>query len=286
MADLQLKSQLPDIARKIKSGSKLFEKYRTKRGFAINADEQLHELLHAGPRGVQSPYNKLVLRLGEEFAKGDDECIARFNQISVDIERLIDQLALRLDNAEGEQGVVFDPEVEQEWESELHDTLEEKMRKGKSALSEFVQRRWKITPTVLLGSPVNHSSLRRMHGSPYCPGALRLQRDLNASILDVATTLPNGESFRCEECGLELKDLELPQQNHSEEGWTAVARTHVRASISLKDRRAWFMCVECQCLGREHYTVSVRALIHHLKEHVKLKKLRDRLDAARSTVVL
>lgn len=71
MGDLQLKNQLPIIARSIKSGGKLFEKYRSKRGYAVNADEQLQELLNSGPRTVQSPYNKLVNRLGEPFASGD-----------------------------------------------------------------------------------------------------------------------------------------------------------------------------------------------------------------------
>src|SRR5690606_22294536 len=73
MGDLQLRNQIPVIARSIKSGGKLFEKYRSKRGYAVNADSPLQELLQSGPRTVQSPYNKLVNRLGEGFASGDGE---------------------------------------------------------------------------------------------------------------------------------------------------------------------------------------------------------------------
>jgi hypothetical protein len=150
---------------------------------------------------------------------------------------------------------------------------------GRMALEGLAER--------LLKMPITEWKKPDPEDYPYCDGALRLQHHHTASVECVASRDANGFGFTCNDCGLDLKDFELPQTAWSDVEWTRVAKYHMMASLSMEDRRAWYKCPICNELGDDAQIVlAARQFLAHLDGHGTLLEYRSNLRKMNEQVTL
>ncbi|KAN0074157.1 hypothetical protein V8E54_008094 [Elaphomyces granulatus] len=103
---------------------------------------------------------------------------------------------------------------------------------------------------------------------PFCPGALLLQRDSSLRIDSIVLPTTSAPCFTCKFCYLELSSFQIFAMYWSSDDWTEVARCHVMACQSFKDKRAGYRCVACNVAGPNRTPLRTRTvgMFLHLSE--------------------
>jgi len=258
-------------------------------------DYPLETQLNGAQRDIEKRWNRYVELIGKRMAIGDDQAVVEIQNTRAEYIVKIEQLIkTHLEeppcysqdisaNVDDSQLPSRSPPEYPEWQlkaSKLAQAASKRIIKSLKDLSlrlrpesdtvpHSLDNRTSLSPS---SPPSPGSTDRRLtHPTPppFCPGALLLQRDSSLTIDSIVLPTTSAPCFTCRFCYLELSSFQIFAMYWSPDEWTAVARCHVMACQSFKDKRAGYRCAACSVvIGSNRTPLRTRTvgMLLHLNE--------------------